>query len=167
MDDDRYLSIIIVCAKEGKKETFSISAQAWRPSTYERVHSSFVPLTTAAVAVTTQQLWPTIGRRPVVCYERHCIKQGGDGSLPSPVFRFIWQGGAALYRPLCSVLYSRGGRLCTVPCVRFYIAGGDGSLLCPVFGFIQQGGDGYLPSPVFGFMYRGDGSLPSPVFGFT
>ena len=95
-------------------------------------------------------------------------------------------GGTTLYRPLCSVLYSRQGRLSTVPFVRFYIAeGGDGSLPSPVFGFvaegegrlstvpcvrlyIAEGGDGSIPSPVFGFTKRGveDSSLPSPVFGF-
>ena len=56
----------------------------------------------------------------------HCVRlyiaAGGDGSLPSPVFD-IHSGreGKALYRPLCSVFYSRGG---------------DGSLPSPVFGFV-------------------------------
>ena len=33
------------------------------------------------------------------------------------------RGGTAPYRPLCSVLYRGGGRLCTVPCVWFYTGG--------------------------------------------
>ena len=41
--------------------------------------------------------------RPFV---RFSMAEGGDGSLPSPSFGFIWQ---------------RGGRLSTVPCVRLYI----------------------------------------------
>ena len=45
----------------------------------------------------------------------------GGGSLPYLGFGFIYQGGVALYRPLCSVLYGRGGRLSTVPCVWFHI----------------------------------------------
>ena len=47
--------------------------------------------------------------------------------------------GADPYRPLFSVLYSRGGRLGTVPCASFF-TGGDDSLLSPVFGFVEQGG---------------------------
>ena len=39
--------------------------------------------------------------------------------------------GMAFYRPLCSVLYSSGGRLCNVLW--------GSSLPSPVFGFIQQG----------------------------
>ena len=61
------------------------------------------------------------------------------------------RGGTAPYRPLCSVLYSRRGRFCTIPCVWFNL-GGDGSLLSPVFGSIEQGGDGSVLSPVFGFI---------------
>ena len=62
-----YLSIYIVYPKEGKKEPiFFSSAQAWRPSIYERAHSSFAPPTTTAVAVTTStQLWP-IDHRPIL-----------------------------------------------------------------------------------------------------
>ena len=40
------------------------SARAWRPSTYGRAHSSFEPLTTAAVVAVTTQLWPTSRRSP-------------------------------------------------------------------------------------------------------
>ena len=117
-----------MCIRDrGKKEPiFYSSAQAWQPCIYEGADSSFVPPTTAAVAVTiSKQLW-AIDHRPVLLlhyYGRPRIKQGGDGSLPSPVFGFIQRG---------------GGRLCTVPCVWFYIRGG-GSLLSPVSGFIKQG----------------------------
>ena len=64
VEDARYLSIIIVYAKEGKKEPiFFSSAHTWRPSTYEGAHSSIVLPTTAAVATTSTQLWP-INHRP-------------------------------------------------------------------------------------------------------
>ena len=44
-----------IYTKEGQKEPTFFCAQAWRPSTYyEQCHSSFVPPTAAAVAVTTQ-----------------------------------------------------------------------------------------------------------------
>ena len=40
---------------------------------------------------------------------RFYVAGGGGDSLPSPVLSFIWQGGTALYGPLCSGLYSKGG----------------------------------------------------------
>ena len=44
------------------------------------------------------------------------------GRLPIfPCVRFCIAGGAALYCPLCSVLYNLGGWLSTVPCARLYI----------------------------------------------
>ena len=65
------------------------------------------------------------------------------------------------------VLYQAGGggRLPTVPCVRFSTEGGDGSVPSPVM-VLYWGGVSLL-SPVFGLVdQEGDGSLPSPVFGF-
>ena len=107
----------------------------------------FVPLTTAAVAVTTQ-LSPIIGRRPVVLYLVQCStmeslvsSRGMGGSLPS-----------------CARFHiAERGWFSTVPCVRLYIAGGDGSLPSPVFGFTFYiaGGDGSLPSLEFGFIHQG------------
>ena len=47
------------------------------------------------------------GRLPTFPCARF-IQPGGDGSVPSPVFGFIW-GAAALYRPLCSASYRRRG----------------------------------------------------------
>ena len=64
VEDARYLPIYLY-AKEDKKEPAFRSAQACQPSTYERAHSSSVPLATAAVVVTTR-LWPIVGRCPVV-----------------------------------------------------------------------------------------------------
>ena len=43
----RYPVPINLYAKEDKKKSMFGSAQAWRPSTNERAHSSFIPLTTA------------------------------------------------------------------------------------------------------------------------
>ena len=41
--------------KKARRNLLLFSAEAWRPSTYyEQAHSSFVPFTAAAVAVTTQ-----------------------------------------------------------------------------------------------------------------
>ena len=50
------------------------------------------------------------------------------------------RGGGALYRPLCSALCSRAGRLSTVPCVRFYVEDN----------IVFEGRDGvrYPPPPV-------------------
>ena len=42
----RYPEPMDLSAEEGKKVPTFRSSQAWRPSTYERAHSSFVPLTT-------------------------------------------------------------------------------------------------------------------------
>ena len=100
------------------------------------------------------QLWPT-GRR----------------SPPSSII-VLWM---ALYQ-------AGGGRLSTVPCVGFCIAGRGRLSLC---GFIlQRGKDGFLPSHVRFYIAAGRGqlstvprvrfyiaegedrSLPSPVFGF-
>ena len=53
-------------AKEGKKEPFFLSAQAWRFSMYEGAHSSFIPPTTATVAVTTSTQLSPIDHRPVI-----------------------------------------------------------------------------------------------------
>ena len=70
------------------------------------------------------QLWPTRRRSPtgsIMVLWTVLYQAGEDGSLPSPVFGFIWQGGdgslpspvfgflqenreMALYRPLCSVV---------------------------------------------------------------
>ena len=79
-------------------------------------------------------------------FVRFYIAEGGT-ALYRPLCSFLYSRGegTALYRPLCSVVYSGGegtalycpGQLSTVPCVRFSIA---------------EGGDGYLPSPVFGFI---------------
>ena len=71
--------------------SFFFSAQAWRPSTCEGAHSSFVPLTTAAVAVTTStQPSPIQPPSSIIraLYGRPSIKQGG-GRLPTvPCVRF-------------------------------------------------------------------------------
>ena len=68
VEDARYLSIYML-RKARRNLHFHPPNQAWRPSTYERAHSSFVPLTNLlllhAVAVTTQ-LGPINGRRPAV-----------------------------------------------------------------------------------------------------
>ena len=70
------------------------------------------------------------------------------------MFGFIQQGGTAPYRPLCS---------------RFYIAGGDGSLLSPVFGFIYHGGTAlYRPlCSALRIQQGGDDSVPFLVLGFV
>ena len=88
----RYPVSIDLSAEEGKKElTFDPSRLGDRPPTGEL--SSFVLLTTtAAVTVTSTQLWST-GRR----------------SPPSSII------------VLCAVLHQAdGGRLSAVPCVWFY-----------------------------------------------
>ena len=69
------------------------------------------------------------------------MAEGGGGYLPCPVIGFIPQReGTALYRPLYSVLYSRGrAQLSTFSCVRFFIADGEeDSLPSPVFGYILE-----------------------------
>ena len=68
VEDAPYLSMFMVYAEEGKKEVFFFHPPKLGdpPQTYEGAHSSFVPPTTAAVAVTTStQLW-RIDRRPVL-----------------------------------------------------------------------------------------------------
>ena len=75
------------------------------------MRSSFVPPTTAAVAVTTRTQIAVAYRSPpsyIIIGWKALYQAGGDGSPPSPVFGFIQQG--------------------------------RGSLPSPVFGFIQQGG---------------------------
>ena len=94
------------------------------------------------------------GRR--LLYRPLClVLYRGDGSLLSPVFGFIEQG---------------GGRLSTVTCVRPYIAGGDGSLPSPEFGFVyHRGTDLYRPLCLFlnkiycGVWGRGRCQIPPPV----
>ena len=64
-------------------------------------------------------------RRGKVLYRPLClVSYTGDGSLPSPVFGFIEQGGTALYHP----------------CVRLYKAVGDCSLPSLVFVFVYHRG---------------------------
>ena len=98
VDDTWHPVSINLYAKEGKKERTFLSAQVWRPSTYyERACTySFVPLTTAAVAVTTQP-W-LIYRLPpksiTELWKASCIKQG-EGRLSTDSSQ-------------CSVLYGRG-----------------------------------------------------------
>ena len=57
-----YRDIYPVYAQEDKKDPKILSTLACRPSTYERAHSSFVSLATAAAAAVTTRLWPIIGR---------------------------------------------------------------------------------------------------------
>ena len=59
--------------------------RVWRPYTYERANSSFVPLT-AVVDVTTQ-LWP-LGLRFEVLHQA-----GGGGISFFPCVRFFVEGG--------------------------------------------------------------------------
>ena len=147
----------MVYAKEGKKELF-LSTMVWRPSTNERAHSSFVALTTAAVAVNTStRLWPK-DHRPgllfIVLWKALYHAGRGDGSLHSPVYGLYSREGMVLYRPLHSVLY-RGGAALYCPLCSVFYSRGDGSLPSPVFGFTSQGEGGSLPSPVSGFTSQG------------
>ena len=122
------------------------------------MRSSFVPPTTAAVAVTTRTQIAVAYRSPpsyIIIGWKALYQAGGDGSppspvfgfiqqgrgsLPSPVFGFIQQGGTALCRPPCLVLY----RLSTVSCVRFYTAGGQRLSTVPCVRFCISQGDRQL-----------------------
>ena len=128
-----YLSIDLP-AEEGKKEPTFRSAQAWRLSTYGLAHSPFVPLTTTSTCCSRRHYarscgLQVAGRHPVVFYydgrpciklgggrfsTLHCVRfhmAGGERLSTLPFFRLYidyQKGGAALYHPLCSVLYSSG-----------------------------------------------------------
>ena len=99
----------------------------WRPSTNERAHSSFVALTTAAVAVSIQVRDCGLKIAAQVYYLLYGVlwkalyhAGRGDGSLHSPVYSLYSREGTDLYRPLHSVVYRGRG----------------GSLLSSVFGFL-------------------------------
>ena len=125
------------------------------PTTYGRAHTSFVPLTAAAVTVTTQYA-AVAYRSPsssiIVLWNALYQAGGGGGSLPGQDCVRFSGGRRALYRPLCWFLSSRGGRLCTVPCVRFIQQGGT-ALCRPLCSVYITGGDSSLPSPACSFLY--------------
>ena len=103
------------------------------------------------------------GRLSTVPFVRFHIAQGGRTARYRPLCSVLYsrEGGTALYRPLCSVLRSAGartalyrplwsvfnsrggGRLSTVPYVRFYIGiymafrGGDGVRYPPSVGRVE------------------------------
>ena len=58
--DTRYLSINLLRRARRNLYFDPPKLQAWRPSTYRRAHSSFVPVNIAAVAVTTQLYAPVV-----------------------------------------------------------------------------------------------------------
>ena len=55
--------------------------------------------------------------------------RGGGGALYGvPCSRFYTIRDDSLTSPVFGLIYQMGGRLSTVPCVKFYIAGGRGKL---------------------------------------
>ena len=99
------------------------------PTTYGRAHTSFVPLTAAAVTVTTQYA-AVAYRSPsssiIVLWNALYQAGGGGGSLPGQD---------------CVRFYiAEVGGLCIVPCVGSYTAEADDSVPSPVFGLYSRGG---------------------------
>ena len=100
-----------IYAKEGKKPLFFFHPPKLGDPPHKReliAPLNIPPTSIAAVTVTTRtQLWP-IDRRPVLLlsyYGRLCIKQVvRGGSLPSPVFGVIQQGGDGSVPSLVFVL---------------------------------------------------------------
>ena len=159
VEDGRYLSTFTVYAKEARRNLFFHPPKLGDPpptiNTYGRAHSSFVPLTAAAVTVTKQYAAVAYRSPPssIIVLWKALYRGGGRLPTGSGLRSFLYSGGRrALYRPLCWFLYSRGGRLCTVPCVRFIQQGGT-ALCRPLCSVYITGGNSSLPSPACSFLY--------------
>lgn len=131
VDDTRCLLINMLRKASRSAHFDSPHLRDHLPSSYERPQNSFVPLTTTFVTLLQQ----------LCCSRRHYVAVTHRSSPCGIIVLWKTSNQAGV------------GRLSTVPCVRFYLAGG-------------AGGSGFLPSPVIGLTLLGGRLFSVPIVRF-